>query len=102
MNLDVKLDQGNGIKRALRYEHSNFGDLIEFAASAYDCDYLMFKRTAKDNGRQHILSLDCQNNNWNGNLEVFYQMGRDNLKFKIPNHSSLSQLRRKNDRKTNL
>ena len=83
VNLDVKLDQGNGIKRALRYEHSNFGDLIEFAASAYDCDYLLFKRTAKDNGRQHILSLDCQNNNWNGNLEVFYQMGRDNLKFKM-------------------
>ena len=83
VNLDVKLDQGNGIKRALRYEHSNFGDLIEFAASAYDCDYLMFKRTAKDNGRQHILSSDCQNNNWNGNLEVFYQMGRDNLKLKM-------------------
>ena len=58
--LEIEGRRGNKREFKIQYEHTNHGDLLELIVSANGCDVLKVKRTAKDNGRLHTVSLNCQ------------------------------------------
>ena len=68
----VTLNGKLGVQRqewSINYDHSNYGDLLELIVNGNGCDYLKVKRTAKDNGRLHTLSLNCSP--FDGDVELF-------------------------------
>jgi len=74
----VTLNGKLGTKRqewSINYDHSNYGDLLELIVNGNGCDYLKVKRTAKDHGRLHTLSLNCSPYNafnlLDGDVELF-------------------------------
>ena len=68
----VTLNGKLGVQRqewSINYDHSNYGDLLELIVNGNGCDYLKVKRTAKDHGRLHTLSLNCSP--FDGDVELF-------------------------------